>query len=77
MEGVTAVTHSRGETKGGDFRGGGIRIEAALGLAQPRGSSINLGERGKVNTATSVQQLSRVFGPSLHQAQVDAGREQY
>lgn len=32
MEGVTAVTHSRAEMKGGGFRGGVIRIE---GLAQP------------------------------------------
>lgn len=35
MEGVTAVTHGRADMKGGGFRGGVIRIEAAMGLAQP------------------------------------------
>lgn len=49
-----------------------------MGLAQPWGGSIHLGETGKVNTVTVSRGASTCFrSVSVLQAQVDHGKEQH
>lgn len=61
MEGVTAVTHSRGQMESGGLEVDELRVVAVMGLAQPLGGRIHLGETGKVNTGTSVEEASTCF----------------